>query len=103
MNKASSRSHCIFTMRVESKEQTEDGLVMTRTGKLHMVDLAGSECAKSAGSEDAKQERERKNINTSLLALGKVINALKTGGSKYIRNPPLLVFSASNPPSLVMS
>ena len=41
--------------QVESKEQTEDGLVMTRTGKLHMVDLAGSECAKSAGTEDAKQ------------------------------------------------
>ena len=86
MNKASSRSHCIFTLRVESKEQTDGGFVMTRMGKLHMVDLAGSECAKSAGTEDAKQERERKNINTSLLALGKVVNALKTGNKPPYRD-----------------
>ena len=33
--------------------------------------------AKSAGTEDAKQERERKNINTSLLSLGRVITSLK--------------------------
>ena len=61
---SSSRSHCIFTLQVDSKEKADGGFVMTRTGKLHMVDLAGSECAKSAGTEDAKQERERKNINT---------------------------------------
>lgn len=79
MNKSSSRSHCVFTLQVDSKEQADGGFVMTRTGKLHMVDLAGSECAKSAGTEDAKQERERKNINTSLLALGKVVNALRAG------------------------
>jgi hypothetical protein len=77
MNKASSRSHCLFTMTVESKEQTEGGFVMTRVGKLNLVDLAGSECAKSAGTENVKQERERKNINTSLLSLGRVIMALK--------------------------
>ena len=79
MNKSSSRSHCIFTIQVDSKEKADGGFVMTRMGKLHMVDLAGSECAKSAGTEDAKQERERKNINTSLLALGKVVNALRSG------------------------
>jgi hypothetical protein len=79
MNKASSRSHCLFTLVVESKEKTDGGgFVMSRTGKLHLVDLAGSECAKSAGTEDAKQERERKNINTSLLSLGRVILALKS-------------------------
>eukprot|EP01050_Picozoa_sp_SAG11_P005995 SAG11_NODE_448_length_9392_cov_17.782978_3_plen_247_part_00 len=77
MNKASSRSHCLFTMEVESQEKTEGGFVMSRLGKLHLVDLAGSECAKSAGTESASQERERKNINTSLLSLGRVIMALK--------------------------
>ena len=86
MNKSSSRSHCIFTMTVESKEQTDGGFVMTRTGKLHLVDLAGSECAKSAGTENAKQERERKNINTSLLALGRVIVALKSGAKVPYRD-----------------
>ena len=86
MNKSSSRSHCIFTLQVDSKEQADGGFVMTRTGKLHMVDLAGSECAKSAGTEDAKQERERKNINTSLLALGKVVNALRSGSKPPYRD-----------------
>ena len=51
-------------------------------GKLHMVDLAGSECAKSAGGSDLdpSRERERKNINQSLLTLGRVITLLKAGG-----------------------
>ena len=50
MNKHSSRSHCIFTMTVHAKAQLEDGII-DFTGKLHMVDLAGSECAKTAGME----------------------------------------------------
>ena len=65
MNKQSSRSHCLFTLTVRSKETTRDGMIMERVGKLHMCDLAGSECAKTAGTkgEDASRERERKNIN----------------------------------------
>ena len=81
MNKQSSRSHCLFTLTVRSKETTRDGMIMERVGKLHMCDLAGSECAKTAGTkgEDASRERERKNINQSLLTLGRVISALKEG------------------------
>ena len=48
MNKQSSRSHCIFTMRVEAKRRLPDGALFETRGQLHMVDLAGSECAKSA-------------------------------------------------------
>lgn len=77
MNKASSRSHCLFTLTVHSKEKIEGGTSISRRGKLHLVDLAGSECAKSAGSESAAQERERKNINQSLLTLGRVVEALR--------------------------
>ena len=82
MNKHSSRSHCVFTLRVESKKVLSDGNVMETAGKLHMVDLAGSECAKSAGGADVDpaRERERKNINQSLLTLGRVITLLKAGG-----------------------
>jgi len=55
---------------------------MAFSGKLHMVDLAGSECAKSAGNDKgapdaASRERERLNINRSLLTLGRVITVLK--------------------------
>lgn len=45
----SSRSHCLFTLTVTSKSILHDGSIMESTGKLHMVDLAGSECAKTAG------------------------------------------------------
>jgi kinesin family protein 11 len=78
MNKASSRSHCLFTMKIYTKEHTEDGMVMERQGKLHMADLAGSENAKAAGTGASKtQLRESMNINQSLLTLGRVITALK--------------------------
>ena len=86
MNKQSSRSHCVFTMCVTSQQLLTDGSRLECAGKLHMVDLAGSECAKSAGFTglgldlDANRERERKNINQSLLTLGRVITLLKNGG-----------------------
>jgi len=89
----SSRSHCIFTMKVKCRRELGTG-ELENVGKLHLVDLAGSECAKKAawGMEDAsgpgpksgqlgatisEQERERRNINQSLLTLGRVIVALR--------------------------
>ncbi|KAL3787829.1 hypothetical protein ACHAWO_007017 [Cyclotella atomus] len=82
MNKASSRSHCLFTITINGKIHLLDGDGdMNFTGKLHMVDLAGSECAKSAGNDkcpdSAAREMERRNINKSLLTLGRVITILK--------------------------
>lgn len=83
MNKASSRSHCLFTIQVNGKIALLDGDgELEFNGKLHMVDLAGSECAKSAGYEKSApdavaRERERMNINRSLLTLGRVITILK--------------------------
>lgn len=82
MNKQSSRSHCIFTLRVQAKRKIADGSVLEVSGKLHCVDLAGSECAKSADldkkdDQQASRERERMNINRSLLTLGRVVSMLK--------------------------
>lgn len=51
MNRQSSRSHCLFTIKVESRKKMRDGSIIEFGGKLHMVDLAGSECAKSAGMD----------------------------------------------------
>jgi hypothetical protein len=48
MNKLSSRSHCIFTMRIQTRKIIEDGSEFSVDSKLHLVDLAGSECAKTA-------------------------------------------------------
>ena len=85
MNKASSRSHCVFTLTVSSTRVTSDGGSMECKGKLHLVDLAGSECAKTAGMDSRgpadplarAREAERKNINQSLLTLGRVIQTLR--------------------------
>ncbi|KAL7554179.1 hypothetical protein ACHAWF_017567 [Thalassiosira exigua] len=83
MNKSSSRSHCLFTIKVHGRIALGRGDGdMEFKGKLHLVDLAGSECAKSAGNEKgapdaAARERERMNINRSLLTLGRVITVLK--------------------------
>jgi len=79
MNKHSSRSHCIFTLQVNAKKFLSDGNSLEIHGKLHLVDLAGSECAKSSSGKGtaAKRERERSNINRSLLTLGRVILMLK--------------------------
>ena len=83
MNKASSRSHCLFTIQVQGKIALRHGDgEMAFSGKLHLCDLAGSECAKSAGNDKGApdavaRERERMNINRSLLTLGRVITVLK--------------------------
>jgi len=82
MNKHSSRSRCIFTVSGYTKRKSPDGTVDYH-GKPHLVDLAGSECAKYAGlgrssHNESTRERERMNINRSLLTLGRVISAVKS-------------------------
>jgi len=77
MNKVSSRSHCLFSLSVTSKELVDGGM-MERRGKLHLVDLAGSECAKATGADaNSTRLRESQNINKSLLTLGRVITSLR--------------------------
>jgi hypothetical protein len=44
MNASSSRSHCIFTITVHTKESTGDGGELIRIGRLNLIDLAGT-CA----------------------------------------------------------
>ena len=43
MNERSSRSHCIFTLIIETSAAGEDGEPHVKRGKLNLVDLAGSE------------------------------------------------------------
>eukprot|EP00604_Paraphysomonas_vestita_P002960 CAMPEP_0174820936 /NCGR_PEP_ID=MMETSP1107-20130205/5093_1 /TAXON_ID=36770 /ORGANISM="Paraphysomonas vestita, Strain GFlagA" /LENGTH=547 /DNA_ID=CAMNT_0016037257 /DNA_START=607 /DNA_END=2250 /DNA_ORIENTATION=+ len=72
MNEHSSRSHSILTLTCRGRN-LRDG--STTYGKLHLIDLAGSE---RVGKTDATGERlkEAQNINRSLSALGDVINSL---------------------------
>lgn len=82
MNEQSSRSHSVFTIRIDQKTETDMGNGIKREqivkAKLNLVDLAGSERAGKTGASGTTL-REGANINLSLMALGNVINALSEG------------------------
>ena len=78
MNMASSRSHCIFTISLEVRENGSD---LVRRSKLHLVDLAGSErIAKTNSKGDILKEAI--SINGSLFFLEMVIVALHEKATK---------------------
>lgn len=69
MNDYSSRSHTILTVYINSERPAEDGVFLSRSGKINFVDLAGSEMTKKTQSE-GKTLEEANNINKSLMVLG---------------------------------
>nr|XP_031863411.1 uncharacterized protein CI109_001287 [Kwoniella shandongensis]KAA5530483.1 hypothetical protein CI109_001287 [Kwoniella shandongensis] len=71
-NERSSRSHCVFTIVIESRPRDGDADEDIRLSRLNLIDLAGSEKAVS----DSERRGEGKHINQSLLALREVINKL---------------------------
>nr|XP_055025523.1 kinesin-like protein KIF20B isoform X2 [Misgurnus anguillicaudatus] len=75
LNLLSSRSHSIFSVRILKVEDVGIPRVES-VSELALCDLAGSErCAKTQNIGD--RLKEAGNINTSLLSLGKCINALR--------------------------
>lgn len=74
MNNASSRSHAIFSLRIE-KNYPESTL--TQISRLHLVDLAGSERQKRTNACGIRMTGA-KEINKSLSTLGNVLNSLAT-------------------------
>lgn len=82
MNRSSSRSHCIFTIYVETAETQNDKQII-RMGKLNLVDLAGSEKQKKTGTTGMRLKEATK-INLSLSALMNVITALVDGKSSHV-------------------
>nr|XP_024219176.1 kinesin-like protein KIF12 [Halyomorpha halys] len=75
MNDHSSRSHTILTVYITSEQQMENGVYITKQGKINFVDLAGSEMTKKTHSE-GKTLEEANNINKSLMVLGYCIASL---------------------------
>ncbi|CAK0819380.1 unnamed protein product, partial [Prorocentrum cordatum] len=82
LNKASSRSHAVFQVRVRRQDRARagpGGLINRHAeytcSRLNVVDLAGSERVKKSGAEGV-QLREATMINKSLLSLGNVVSAL---------------------------
>ncbi|KAK1171195.1 kinesin-like protein KIF6 isoform X1 [Acipenser oxyrinchus oxyrinchus] len=80
MNQASTRSHCIFTIHVSSREP---GSATVRHSKLHLVDLAGSERVGKTGV-GGQLLTEAKYINLSLHYLEQVIIALSEKNRSHI-------------------
>ncbi|XP_077198041.1 kinesin-like protein KIF6 isoform X2 [Paroedura picta] len=80
MNQASTRSHCIFTIHISSKEP---GSATIRRSKLHLVDLAGSERVAKSGV-GGQLLTEAKYINLSLHFLEQVIIALSEKHRSHI-------------------
>ncbi|NXG59553.1 KI20B protein, partial [Hemiprocne comata] len=72
LNTCSSRSHSIFTVKLLKIEDSG----APRVTRVSMCDLAGSERYTKTRNEGDRL-KESGNINTSLLILGKCINALK--------------------------
>mmetsp|Transcript_66381 Transcript_66381/g.126466 ORF Transcript_66381/g.126466 Transcript_66381/m.126466 type:complete len:730 (+) Transcript_66381:76-2265(+) len=72
MNKASSRSHAVFQIKITKHGQSD-----VTFSRLSIVDLAGSERVKKSGV-DGVQFKEATAINKSLLAFGNVVSALMT-------------------------
>ncbi|KAJ1477448.1 kinesin motor domain-containing protein, partial [Baffinella frigidus] len=86
MNKESSRSHSLFTLKVDSTLTTSDGLTKHKSSLLNLVDLAGSERQKSTNTTGDRL-KEASNINQSLSVLGNVIMALadmSDGKARYV-------------------
>mmetsp|Transcript_43968 Transcript_43968/g.71532 ORF Transcript_43968/g.71532 Transcript_43968/m.71532 type:complete len:897 (+) Transcript_43968:81-2771(+) len=80
MNLESSRSHSVFILTLTQRNSQD---LSSKTGKLFMVDLAGSEKISKTGAEGQTLE-EAKNINKSLTTLGMVINSLTDGKSTHV-------------------
>lgn len=88
LNARSSRSHCIFLLHIDGKNDT---IREKCSGKLCLVDLAGSERVNDS-KVTGPQLKEAININKSLLDLGKCIAAMRTNAVVPWRNSKLTHF-----------
>ncbi|XP_074636784.1 kinesin-like protein KIF22-B [Acropora palmata] len=76
LNPRSSRSHVIVLIKVQMKQQVAPFTKLS--GKLHLIDLAGSEDNRRTGNEGVRL-KESGAINSSLFALSQVVDALNQG------------------------
>lgn len=83
MNSQSSRSHLIFTIFLETSCDNGNGKIKSRSSRLNIIDLAGSERQKSTEAT-GDRIKEAGNINKSLSILGNVINALIDSKNKFV-------------------
>ncbi|KAM4698308.1 kinesin-like protein KIF22 [Rhinophrynus dorsalis] len=76
LNDRSSRSHAVLLIKVEKSQQVPPFRQLT--GKLYLIDLAGSEDNRRTGNQGIRL-KESGAINSSLFTLSKVVDALNQG------------------------
>ncbi|KAF9195863.1 hypothetical protein BGZ50_003124 [Haplosporangium sp. Z 11] len=92
VNRSSSRSHCIFTIKILKTPQfgnsaAEDAAKgKTSVSRLSIVDLAGSERARNTSSS-GQRLKEASDINTSLMYLGQCIEILRLNQRSKSKTP----------------
>ncbi|NXN23308.1 KI20A protein, partial [Nycticryphes semicollaris] len=82
MNQNSSRSHCVFSIRILHL-QKGGSEVVPKISELSLCDLAGSERCKDQKCGD--RMKEANNINTSLHTLGRCIAALRQNQQSKVK------------------
>ncbi|CAI5516178.1 unnamed protein product [Closterium sp. Naga37s-1] len=82
-NTASSRSHTIFTLTVESSGRDLDGYEEVTYSQLNLIDQAGSENSRATTGNNVRR-REGTFINKSLLTLGTVISKLSERKQSHV-------------------
>ncbi|CAH2308037.1 kinesin KIF22 [Pelobates cultripes] len=76
LNDRSSRSHAVLLIKVQKNQQVVPYRQLT--GKLYLIDLAGSEDNRRTGNQGIRL-KESGAINSSLFTLSKVVDALNQG------------------------
>ncbi|KAJ1018039.1 hypothetical protein NDA16_004908 [Ustilago loliicola] len=88
-NRASSRSHGIFTIKIIRHHGglanlSDDDLDSFTTARLSIVDLAGSERVANTGLASGDRLKEAGNINKSLMCLGQCLETLRKNQMRVV-------------------
>ncbi|KAF6212908.1 hypothetical protein GE061_010618 [Apolygus lucorum] len=84
LNRKSSRSHSVFTLRILTRKVDETDQYLG-VNCFNLCDLAGSERLKHTSQMGKATVKETLNINTSILTLNKCFASLKADTQKVIR------------------
>ncbi|KAF9975903.1 hypothetical protein BGZ73_000250 [Actinomortierella ambigua] len=108
LNQSSSRSHCIFTIKIIKVPQAgvsaEDEVRKGRTSvsRISIVDLAGSERVRHTNNT-GQRLKEAGNINNSLMVLGQCMEVLRLNQTRHGKTPQLVPFRHSKLTELFQS
>ncbi|XP_073980757.1 kinesin-like protein KIF20A isoform X2 [Rhodnius prolixus] len=92
-NKNSSRSHCVFSIKIIKRPHQEDGTYYS-VSSFTICDLAGAERQKKTRNYGARL-KESQNINTSLLVLNRCFNVIRANQSRKEQDKQMVPFRES--------